>query len=67
MFDCSKDIRAYHNQEVTLPKTEQDRMRDRRNSNRKRLRRGLEKAGKPEPIKFVSQGSYAMKTIGSRP
>ena len=63
MFDCSKDIRAYHNQEVTLPKTEQDRMRDRRNSNRKRLRRGLEKAGKPEPIKFVSQGSYAMKTM----
>lgn len=63
MFDCSKDVRAYHNQEVTLPKTEQDRMRDRRNSNRKRLRRGLKKAAKPEPIYFVSQGSYAMKTM----
>ncbi|MXZ28658.1 hypothetical protein F4212_08680 [Candidatus Poribacteria bacterium] len=63
MFDCSKDIRAYHNQEVTLPKTEQDRMRDRRNSNRERVRRGLKRADKPKPIEFVSQGSYAMKTM----
>ena len=63
MFDCSKDVRAHHNQKVTLPKTEQDRMRDRRNTNRERLRRGLDKAGKPAPIEFVAQGSYAMKTM----
>lgn len=63
MFDCSKDVRAYHDQDVTLPKTEQDAMRDRRNSNRTRLRKGLEKAGKPTPIEFVKQGSYAMKTM----
>ena len=63
MFDCAKDIRAYHQQEVTLPQTEQDSMRDRRNSNRRRLRSGLQKADKPEPIKFVTQGSYAMKTM----
>ena len=63
MFDCSKDIRAYHNQEVTLPKTEQDSMRDRRNSNRERLRKGLKKADKPAPTEFVKQGSYAMKTM----
>ena len=63
MIDCSKDIRAYHNQEVTLPKVEQDKMRDRRNSNRTRLRKGLADAGKPAPIEFVSQGSYAMKTM----
>ena len=63
MFDCSKDIRAYHNQNVTLPKTEQDSMRNRRNSNRNRLRKGLEEADRPEPIAFVSQGSYAMKTM----
>ena len=63
MFDCSKDICAYHNQDVTLPKTEQDRMRNRRNANRDRLRKGLEKAGKPAPIEFVAQGSYAMKTM----
>jgi len=63
MFDCAKDVRAYHDQEVTLPKTEQDAMRDRRNSNRTRLRNGLAAAGKPAPLEFVKQGSYAMKTM----
>lgn len=63
MFDCSKDVRAYHDQEVTLPRSEQDAMRDRRNTNRTRLRNGLEKAGKPKPNEFVKQGSYAMKTM----
>ena len=63
MFDCSKDVRAYHDRDVTLPKTEQDAMRDRRNSNRTRLRNGLAKAGKPAPLEFVKQGSYAMKTM----
>lgn len=63
MFDCAKDVRAYHDQEVTLPKTEQDAMRDRRNANRKRLRSGLAAAEKPAPLEFVKQGSYAMKTM----
>jgi len=63
MFDCAKDVRAYHDKDVTLPKSEQDAMRDRRNSNRTRLRNGLDKAGKPKPIEFVKQGSYAMKTM----
>ncbi|WP_442756062.1 cyclic GMP-AMP synthase DncV-like nucleotidyltransferase [Methylocystis sp. JAN1] len=63
MFDCAKDVRAYHDQDVTLPKTEQDAMRDRRNSNRTRLKSGLAKAGKPAPLEFVKQGSYAMKTM----
>ena len=67
MFDCAKDIRAYHNQDVTLPKTEQDKMRNRRNSNRARLRNGLAKADKPAPIEFVKQGSYAMKTMVQDP
>jgi hypothetical protein len=63
MFDCAADLRAFHDQEVTLPKTEQDKMRDRRNANRTRLRNGLSNAGKPAPIEFVKQGSYAMKTM----
>lgn len=63
MFDCAKDVRAYHDQDVTLPNTEQDAMRDRRNSNRTRLRNGLSAAGKPAPLEFVKQGSYAMKTM----
>jgi hypothetical protein len=67
MFDCSKDVRAYHDQEVTLPKSEQDAMRDRRNANRTRLRNGLADAGKPAPLEFVKQGSYAMKTMTCDP
>jgi len=63
MFDCAKDVRAFHDKDVALPKTEQDQMRDRRNSNRTRLRNGLAKANKPAPIEFVKQGSYAMKTM----
>jgi len=67
MFDCAKDVRAYHDQEVTLPKAEQDQMRNRRDSNRTRLRNGLSKAGKPAPLEFVKQGSYAMKTMTRDP
>jgi len=67
MFDCAKDVRAYHDQEVTLPKEEQDRMRDRRDANRTRLGNGLAKAGKPAPLEFVKQGSYAMKTMTRDP
>src|ERR1700719_313249 len=67
MFDCSKDVCAYHDQEVTLPKSEQDAMRDRRNANRSRLRNGLADAGKPAPLEFVKQGSYAMKTMTRDP
>jgi hypothetical protein len=63
MFDCSKDVRAYHDKEVTLPKSEQDAMRDQRNANRTRLRNGLSAADKPAPLEFVKQGSYAMKTM----
>ncbi len=63
MFDCAKDVRAYHDQQVTLPKVEQDAMRDRRNANRKRVSKGLDKAEKPTVTEFVKQGSYAMKTM----
>lgn len=63
MYDCAKDVRAYHDQEVTLPKTEQDAMRDRRDANRTRLRNGLANASKPAPLEFVKQGSYAMKIM----
>ncbi len=63
MFDCNLDIKAFHNGEVTLPQQEQDRMRNRRDSNRDRLKRNLEKDEKPLPYEFVSQGSYRMKTM----
>ena len=67
MFDCSKDVRAYHDQEVNLPVKERDAMRGRRNANRRRVGDGLENADKPAPNEFVSQGSYAMKTMVQAP
>jgi hypothetical protein len=63
MFDCADDVMGYHNDKVTLPDDERQNMHDRRNANRKRLKRGLEKAGRPQPTEFKSQGSYAMRTM----
>jgi hypothetical protein len=42
-------------------------MRDRRNANRERLKNGLKDKGKPTPLEFASQGSYAMKTMVQDP
>ena len=63
MIDCSADVKAFHDQKVTLPGSEQNKMRGRRNANRDRLKRNLEKADKPMPYEHVSQGSYRMKTM----
>lgn len=63
MFDCSKDVKAFHDDEVTLPRAEQTAMRDRRDANRRRLRKGLDANDDPAPDEFVKQGSYAMRTM----
>lgn len=63
MFDCSDDVLGHHDDEVTLPQSQRDEMRQRRNSNRDRLKKGLTDKGKPSPQEFASQGSYAMKTM----
>lgn len=63
MHDCSKDVAAYHKDEVTLPIEEQKKMKDRRNNNRVRLKSRLEANGLPTPSKIIKQGSYAMKTM----
>jgi hypothetical protein len=67
MFDCSKDVIAHHDQKVTLPQAERTQMRERRDANRDRLKRGLKRIGKPLPREFVKQGSYAMKTMTQHP
>jgi hypothetical protein len=67
VFDCHKDVLAFHNDEVRLPKSEQKNMRERRDANRKRLKDGLEKNKNPQPIEFHKQGSYAMKTMVQHP
>lgn len=63
MFDCSKDIVGFFNDEVTLSESEKGEMRKRRDANRKRLKKGLQQNKKPLPEEHVSQGSYAMHTM----
>lgn len=67
MFDCADDVLAHHDDKVTLPQAERTAMHDRRNANRDRLKRGLKEANKPTPREFISQGSYAMKTMVQHP
>ena len=47
MHNCHADILAYHDDEVTLPKSEQDEMRERRDTNRRRLKNGLDPHASP--------------------
>ena len=49
MYNCHDDILAYHNEEVTLSNAEQDEMRERRDTNRQRLKDGLERDGETHP------------------
>lgn len=67
MKNCDKDIRAYHDQRVRLTESQKKSLRDRRDANRERLRRGLKKNGDPAPVKSVAQGSYAMGTVIQEP
>src|SRR5580704_4744921 len=67
MIDCSGDMISFHDEEVTLPQAERTSMRDRRDANRKRIKNGLEDQGRPDPIEFNTQGSYAMKTMVQHP
>lgn len=67
MFNCHKDVLAYHDDEVTLPMSERSTMRDRRDANRRRLREGLDRIKKPMPLESISQGSYQMLTMVQAP
>ena len=67
MKDCDKDLRKYHDEEVTLPSTVQSGLRNNRNANRDRLKAGLSKMNKGQPDDFIIQGSYAMKTMKQHP
>jgi hypothetical protein len=67
MFDCADDVLAHHDEKVTLPQAERTEMRGRRNANRDGLKKGMKDAKKPTAREFVSQGSYAMKTMVQHP
>jgi hypothetical protein len=63
MFDCHADMTSFHNAQVRLSPDERSTMRDRRDTNRKRLKDGLRRDDKPKPVGCHTQGSYAMRTM----
>ena len=67
MRNCSHDLLDYHRDKIQLSSNQKAQLRDRRDANRGRIRDGLNKAGIPQPQKFVSQGSYAMQTTIQEP
>lgn len=62
-IDCAKDMRSFHDQNVTLGRSDQSEMHDRRDNGRTRLRTGLEVEEHPLPQVIASQGSYQMRTM----
>ena len=67
MKDCNKDIRDYHRDRVALTASQRQELKDRRDSNRDRLRSGLQKNENPAPKRSVTQGSFAMRTVTQEP
>ena len=67
MKDCNSDIKDYHSNQVALTEDQRTELRNRRDANRDRLKKGLEKNGDPKSKKTVIQGSYAMRTIIQEP
>ena len=63
MLNSHADITAYHDDNVALPTDQRQTMRDRRDTNRKRLKGGLEVDENPLPVGCHTQGSYAMRTM----
>lgn len=66
-INCNADMTVYHRDEVTLALSQQKDMRSRRDGGRDRLSKGLDTAGKPQPHKVRSQGSYQMRTMVQDP
>jgi len=67
MHNCHDDVLVHHDEKVTLPQSHRTSMKERRNANRDRLKKGLREQEKPAPREFKSQGSYAMKTMVQHP
>lgn len=63
MKNCHDDMLAFHDERVTLDSDARKEMRERRNTNRDRLKKGLKRDEEPSPSKLQSQGSYAMWTM----
>lgn len=62
-YDANKELTKFHDEKVFVDEADLQVPRDRREANRKRLKSGLSANNEPNPIEFVAQGSYAMRTM----
>lgn len=63
MFERHQQLMAFYSDNVALPAKQRSDMRDRRDTNRKRLKDGLAANSDPKPFGCHTQGSYAMRTM----
>ena len=68
MFDLSSKFNTFYNDHVVLPKTEQDKLHDKKQLNIKRLKDGLEEYNEENKTSYsivetCVQGSMAMSTV----
>ena len=68
MYDFSDELNNYYETSVNLQLKQRKEMKDRRNTNRDRLRNRMEDIDDTPTVKyFIIQGSYAMKTMVQDP
>jgi hypothetical protein len=63
MKDCNEQVRGYHKSEVKMNDYGRDDIFSKAKANRRRLRNGLTRDGRPDPVGSRTQGSYAMRTM----
>lgn len=67
IYDASKEMIEFSNEKVRLSQKEQDNLKDYRDKNLNRLKKGLIKNDYPMFKDYINQGSYAMHTINQHP
>lgn len=67
MYDFSKRLGVFHDEHVRLTNTQRSDMRDRRETNFKRICDGLAELKKPALVDTINQGGYAQKTMVQPP
>ncbi|PTM90147.1 cyclic GMP-AMP synthase DncV-like nucleotidyltransferase [Mycoplana dimorpha] len=63
MKNCHAQVLKYQRTEVKLSDDDRQDIKDKADTNRKRLKDGLAANGDPKPIGMHTQGSYSMKTM----
>ena len=67
MYDFSKRISHFHQDQVRLTNDQRADMRRRRETNLERIEKGLKETSKPNIAETINQGGYAQKTMTQPP